>query len=288
MNTPDASLLDDPEMARTERRIRELLTHYEDATPVNSVAGRVRERLAAAGETAPAESRARWRSAPRISMPHSVGGWALGVVSVGLVAALIVSFVALIGQRHAAPPVATTPAPTIPAGWRLYHDPLGLFAIGVPPGWKASGGANGTITVGGPTGSFSGRSEYIVFHNPAHGAASAQVAVSAEEINSDFWRQWYCRPPAGPWVKPTVTTFNGYRAQVYGPPTTGWMFESYNAHFQVDITIPGVLVPPHYGNPYNPPPTPTALPQATVTADRALLTQILSTLKPSREPLVCK
>lgn len=286
MNTPNIPRLDDPKLAETERHISALLTRYEDATPLSSVAAHVRVRLEAAPTPAPAEARTRWRPVPRIGAPHGADGWALGAVSVGLVAALIVGFVALVSLRNPATPGATPS--TLPTGWRLYHDPLGLFTIGMPPGWKASGGMEGSYTVGDSTGSFTGRTEYIVFHNPAQGAASAQVAVSAEEINSDFGRQWYCRSPARPWVKPTMTTFNGYRAEVVGPPTTGWMFESYNAHFQVDMTIPGVLVAPHFGNPFNPPPTPTAMPQATVTTDRALLTQILSTLQPTREPLVCR
>jgi hypothetical protein len=66
-----------------------------------------------------------------------------------------------------------------------------------------------------------------------------------------------------------------------------WILESYNAHFQIDSTIPGVLVPFNSGGPMNPPPTPTAPPQATVTADQALLSAILASFKPTAKPLPC-
>ena len=104
MNTSNSPLLDDPEMARTERRIHDLLSHYEDTTRFNSVAARVHERLASPGTAdAPAAVRswvttpARWRT-PQAG--DSRGGWARGAISLGLVAALILGFVAVVALRE--------------------------------------------------------------------------------------------------------------------------------------------------------------------------------------------
>ena len=67
------------------------------------------------------------------------------------------------------------------------------------------------------------------------------------------------------------------------------MFESYNAHFQIDVEIPGVLVPASFGGPPNSirRTNTHALPQTMVKADRMILTTALGSFKPAAKPLTC-
>lgn len=170
-----------------------------------------------------------------------------------------------------------------PAGWKLYRDPLGLFTAHMPPGWKASGGVDGTFTMSDRAGSFSGRSEDIKFSDPARGDGSAQIIIHADQINSAFGRQSYC----GARTQETLS-FNGYPASQIPPSGTVWLFESYNAHFQIDVEIPGVLEPMHSSPMMTTiPPTPTPLPESWVKADRAILATALASFKPATKPLTC-
>lgn len=96
-----------------EPQVRALLTDYaDDMPPTVGTETRLRERLAAASapDTAP---RARWLLAPRPGAPHGASGWARGLVSLGLVAALIVGFAAVALTRHGVasvrPGVTTAP-----------------------------------------------------------------------------------------------------------------------------------------------------------------------------------
>ncbi len=103
-----------------------------------------------------------------------------------------------------------------------------------------------------------------MFSDPALGSGSARIMIHADQINSAFGRQWYC----GARSQETLDIQRLSSGEI--PPSgTVWMFESYNAHFQIDVEIPGVLVPENPGGPMNPPPAPTAPPQATVTADQS-------------------
>jgi hypothetical protein len=96
-STPDAT----PETRAVERQVTTLLTNYaEDMPPTASIETRLRERLAS--EAAPhAAPPARWRP-PRIRPPRDAGDWARGLVSLGLVAALIVGFVGVAWLRNSA------------------------------------------------------------------------------------------------------------------------------------------------------------------------------------------
>lgn len=77
-----------PDAPDFEARARALLTQYAQQAPTSAnTEARVRERLAVASGAAPTPTRYSLRWAPR-----RVGGWALGAVSVALVAALLVGF----------------------------------------------------------------------------------------------------------------------------------------------------------------------------------------------------
>jgi hypothetical protein len=175
------------------------------------------------------------------------------------------------------------------ATWRVYHDPLGLFTIRVPPGWKAAGGVDGSYTDGNTkTGlSDSGQTEFITISDPTQGNGSALFQLSAYQIDSDSGRQLTCQNFPNDRTNPT--SINGYPADAFQPGVV-WMVNSQTAHFQIDITIPGVVVPFNPGGPMipnPPPPTPTALPQSWVQQDRTLLADALGSFKPTAKPLTC-
>lgn len=167
-------------------------------------------------------------------------------------------------------------APPSTANWQVYHDPLGLFIVRLPPGWKASASL-GTYSEGGPNGSDSGQTEDITFSDSARGAASPRLYVFAQQSHDAALN---CTPRSH-----ETSSFNGYPADISMQAVL--MFESENAHFQLDETIPGVLAPINPGGPMNPPPTPTPPSAATVAAERALLTAILSSFLPTARPLAC-
>ncbi len=181
-----------------------------------------------------------------------------------------------VGAAQSATPISTT-------DWKVYHDPLNVFSMRLPPGWTDETGM-GTYSDRGPTGSDSGQTEGITFHDQALGAGSAAISVYVMPIhNTPFAHSWAC---SGRF--PEQSIFNGYPADEREQAVI--LFESGDAHFQIDEVIPGVLVPMNPGGPLilTPPPTPTQLPASTVSADRALIDAALATFQPTDpKPLVC-
>lgn len=227
-------------------------------------------------EVAPSTSRGRGRRA-------------LGLgVTLAVVVALLAGFGALALSKHSGNNPLTLAPQSVPgstgstAGWQLYHDPLNLFTLRLPPGWTAKNGDLGSYTEGNRDGSFSGQSEYITLSDPARGAGSTNLSVSASQIpNSPIALTMNCE-----WRTHESATFNGYPADTTLPAVI--LFESANAHFQIDETIPGVIVPINSGGALNPPPPPTAAPAATVTADKALIATMLTSFRPTDpHPLAC-
>jgi hypothetical protein len=161
-------------------------------------------------------------------------------------------------------------APPVPADWQTYRDPAGLFSIRLPPNWTVHFDSS-VGTFGDRTGSASETNEYFNLSDPAQGDASPWVSITADPIRTAFERHWYCQP-----FPLLHDSFNGLPAQY--DPQAGWIFETANAHFQVDDGI----------RPYikglgieSPPPTPTPLPPATVAADQTLVDTILGSFQPT-------
>jgi hypothetical protein len=195
-------------------------------------------------------------------------------VALAVVCAVVAGFGALARSQQRALPAGV-------AGWQVYHDPLGLFSMRLPPGWTAVV-MMGSFTQGDRMGSDSGQDESITFRDPSQGQASASIWVYAMPIhNTTLAQRMDCSSrPREPLL------FNGYPADANAPEMT--LFESGNAHFQIDETIPGVLMPPNLGKANPLLPTPSPLPAATVTADRALLSDALASFQPANpKPLVC-
>jgi hypothetical protein len=166
------------------------------------------------------------------------------------------------------------------SGWQMYRDPMNMFSLRLPPGWTAQVGTS-SGTMGDRTGSMTQTTESVDLSDPTQGNGSARVDFSAEPITSDFARHWYCQAfPA----KDSHSTFHGIPASTQ--PAV-WLFNSANAHFQLDVWIPGVLEPPHSGSPI-PAPTATPLPASWVSADQRDINGVLATFQPTNpSPLSC-
>lgn len=178
-------------------------------------------------------------------------------------------------KDQGATPLSTT-------DWKVYHDPLNLFSMRLPPGWTDQTGM-GTYSDGGPTGSDSGQTEQISFHDASLGVGNAAISVFVMPIhNTPFAHRWACSRGF-----PERSIFNGYPADESESAVI--LFESGSAHFQIDEVIPGVLAPMNTSHDLQiPPPTPTQLPASTVSADRALLDAALASFQPTDpKPLVC-
>lgn len=214
-------------------------------------------------------------------------GWLSALVAgIALVAVVAVFGAMALGRQGATAQGRTALGASAPAGWRMYRDPLGLYSMRIPANWTASV-TTGSFTMGSRSGSFSGKSEDVQFSDPRQGDASARIQIHAEQINSAFGREWYCAAPSPSSQK--NSTLNGYPADEFQPGTV-WMLESYDAHFQIDVSIPGVVVPFNPGGPMipnPPPPTPTPLSQTMVKADRTIIATALASFQPTAKPLTC-
>jgi hypothetical protein len=208
---------------------------------------------------------------------------ALAVVVVAVVAALAV---VLLGRGNgpangSSPSVGGTSANT--SGWQTYHDPMNMYSLRLPPGWTAKvGTSSGFASNRG--GAISVTMETVVFSDPRYGQSSAQVDISAEPIDSDVARRVYCAD----WSPHNFNdTFHGIPAEHI--PEATWLFSSANAHFQLDVWIPGVLEPPHERGPLTGmEPTASPLPASWIAADRVNINGVLASFRPANPaPLSC-
>lgn len=191
----------------------------------------------------------------------------------GIAAALVVVLFAVLVLQRGSPP-ASPAAPQVPASWQTYHDPAGLFSLRLPQGWAADL-STGAESFGDRTGSASETDEYLVVHDPAQGGGSARFYVSASPIHTAFERHWYCQA-----FLCAHTAFHSIPASSLS--TALRIFDTANAHFQLNVVIPGVLEPPH-SSPLMPASVPTAtpLPASTVSVDRQTLAMMPGSFQPS-------
>lgn len=201
----------------------------------------------------------------------------LGALGAVATACAVVALFAVVTLRPGSGALGVDPnGPAAPADWQTYRDPLGLFSVRLPKGWAAQA-STGSETFGDRTGSATETNEGVDFRDPTLGNAGPRVQISASPIRTDFERHWYC---GGFPAKDNVDTFHGIPAEHFDSAT--WLFETANAHFQLDVWIPGVLEPMH-SSPLQltPVPTATPLPQATVAADRTVIDAILGSFQPT-------
>ena len=206
--------------------------------------------------------------------------WLPAVVVVAVVGGLAV---ALLGGRGGSSPNIGGVGSADTSAWQTYRDPMGMFSLRLPPGWTAQTSTSGG-SAGDSTGSMSVTTEGVLLSDPTQGDASAQVSFTAEPINSDFARHWYCQ--AWP-AKDLTGSFHGIPAEHIRDST--WIFSSANAHFQLDVTVPGVMAPPHDLGPISVfPPTPTPLPASVLATDERDVNGVLATFQPANPaPLSC-
>jgi hypothetical protein len=189
-----------------------------------------------------------------------------GALGLAVVVAL---FAVIVLVRRAAHGSAAT-------GWQTYHDPLGLFTVGVPPGWTAQGGLSGWVGFGGPAGSVSEVPEGVRVTNPAHGTGSGYVYIFAYYVPPAFVNGGSCysfRPAAyGPFPGPP------WRLTPY--PGT-WLVDTQNAHFQIESAVPGVWGPLSISPGLPPPPVPASW----VAVDEPVVNAVLTSFRPAARPV---
>jgi hypothetical protein len=215
------------------------------------------------------------------------------VIPIVVAIVLVAIFAAVAANRGLGPskPVGSAAAPTVPVGsaaaptvsvsWQSYRDPADLFSIRLPATWSVHVETS-TSTFGDRTGSATETEESIRASDPAQGGSSPWVSIRAVPIRTDFERHWYCQA-----FPNKHDSFHGIPAESINGVT--WLFETGNAHFQIDYAIPGVKEPLH-SSPLilTPPPAPTPLPSTTVTADQTLADTILGSFQPaSPKALAC-
>jgi hypothetical protein len=170
--------------------------------------------------------------------------------------------------------------------WHTYHDPFGLFTLRVPPGWVAQVTPT-TGSFGDRSGGVTERMDQVGFNNPAQGTGpgSAFVSVFAIPLQTAVAHQTVCRDlntPLQPFAPLTL------RSMV---PSGHQLFTTETASFQVDVGIPGVVMPEQVGAPMQsgpPTPTPTPLPAAWVAADKSAVNAMLVSFRPTDpKPLTC-
>jgi hypothetical protein len=195
-------------------------------------------------------------------------GIALGTIVVGLVFGLVLS------HAHLSGPLGVAPGSSLPAGWQVFRDPAGYFTIVLPPGWTATGGQDGSGTLGDRTGSYSYTDYSWAVRDPASGTSGPGVFISYHPLTNAFGRHFECE--AFPHAN---GTFAGLPAESIGP-NAGWLFATESAHYQLNYGFP-----PSGGLQTTPP---TAIPAATFAAGQSLTTQIAATFLPTPDtPLTC-
>lgn len=164
--------------------------------------------------------------------------------------------------------------------WHTYHDPFGLFTLRVPPGWTAQFEPT-TGGFGNPGGSVTERMDQVSFADPAQetGPGSAFVSVFAIPLKTVSAHQTFCGGNNAP-----LQSFSPRNLSEMEPSGV-WLFTTETASFQVDVGIPGVVMPVQFG-PATPVPTP--LPAAWVATDQSVVNALLASFQPTDpKPLTC-
>ena len=186
----------------------------------------------------------------------------------GLAALVVALAIGLLA--HAGMFAANRPASSVATSARVqtYHDPFDLYTLQLPSAWTAE-----VVT------STTGIDEMIAFDDPTQGKGSAQVAITVNPISTEIERQYICR------TFPVRLDFSGLSLSKVEQWSAQSVFDTENASFQIDVTIPGVLAPVGFGPAT---PTPTPLPAAWLATDTSEVNAMLVSFHPSDPmPLKC-
>ena len=162
--------------------------------------------------------------------------------------------------------------------WQTYHDPDDLFTVQLPPGWTAQVESS-TAAFGDRSISVSESIEMITFDDPSQGTGSAKLGVIAYPIKDASAHQYYCG------ISSDLQPFSSMNLSSMAHTGALRLFTTDTASFQVDVTIPGVLVPANFGPP---PPPATPLPSSWLATDQTEMQVMLTSFQPTDpKPLSC-
>ena len=187
--------------------------------------------------------------------------------------AVVVGLVALLVVRAGISSAGTS------SKWQTYHDPFGLYALQLPPGWAAHV-TTSTASYGDNSGSATIKTETVSYDDPSQGTGSAHVYTLAYPIKTSFDHQFYCQPSS---LKQGFSPMTLIKFEHLGGLS---LFETEDAYFQINVTIPNVLM--QEPDVLIPPPTPTAVPASWSATDQTVVNQMLSSFQPTDpKPLAC-
>jgi hypothetical protein len=189
---------------------------------------------------------------------------------------------------------------TVPVNWQLYHDPLGLYTLRLPPGWTVQSNTSyenyrqGAESATEPI-------EFVTFSDASQGTGAASVSIVTGHIsNTAFELSRYCGESVEYQHNNAVyeylrnnavfpdRQFHGFPTWYMDPATV--LFITGTGHFQLDVSIPGVLVPLTSGELMHstPQPTATPLPASWIAADQVTVGEILASFQSTDpKPLSC-
>jgi hypothetical protein len=202
-----------------------------------------------------------------------------------VVLALVAGFMARAGVFSAkgSPTSTTKGTANSSMTWKTFRDGDGLYTLQMPIDWQVQSTVDEGTTGLGSQGSIPMDQEMVALGATlsAGPAPSVSVSIIATPIpNSALAHSYYCGAFPGP---PSTQTFDGISTTSMGPGT--WLFNSARAHFQIDATIPGVMVPANFG-----PAEPTAIPlsPAQLATAKTNINEILTSFQlTDPKPLAC-
>jgi hypothetical protein len=222
-----------------------------------------------APDTAPRPAGPAHEGEPSAQRGGRLGRWVLAAAVTVVVAALAAVLLGRAGLSAGGGGASTS--------WQPYHDPFGLFTLRAPPGWAAHFEPS-TGTFGDRYGSETERVDSVTFNDPTQGTGSAFMLVIAHPITTAFDHQYYCLQPANlqSFAPATLSSME---------PSGVWLFTTENAYFQVDVGIPGVVMPTTFGPP---PPPATPIPSTWAATDKSEVNAMLVSFQPTDpKPLTC-
>lgn len=192
--------------------------------------------------------------------------------------AVVVVLMAVLGARAGVTASQSGSSGGASLRWQTYHDPFGLSSLQLPPGWTAHVEPASTWYIDS-TGSEKVSEEMVTLSDLSQGTGSAYFRIVADPIKTAFDRQYYCRNSS------TLHGFSSRNLSSMEQSGGVWLFTTENATFQINIAIPGIVVPAKFGAPTT---KPTPLPATWSVTDKMDVNAMLVSFQPTDpKPLAC-